>query len=77
MIRLSRLGMALAALAAGTVVLPVRSYATDQLACSANPTRTICGVKVTVGDPDNPCIKRDEKAYCPVQYSYYQNAATI
>lgn len=50
---------------------PAGSSAQQQQACSTTISNQSCGETVIVGDPKNPCIEHDGKAYCPVVSTYY------
>lgn len=69
--RNTRLAAAVASMLAVLVLAPTASRAAEQLDCTTVPTRKSCGFTVRVGDPTNPCIERDGKAYCPVTRYYY------
>lgn len=68
-----RIGSVCALAICALVMLPGNSGA-QQMACSTTVTTHSCGYVVTVGDPNNPCIERDGKAYCPVDAVYYPDA---
>lgn len=66
-----RLAFASLVIVTVAALTPAGSSAQQQQACSTTVSSQACGETVTVGDPKNPCIERDGKAYCPVVSTYY------
>ena len=71
MTRSGRIACLCFALIIGTAVMPPRSEAAQQLACTTTVSSRQCGSEVRVGDAEKPCIERDGKAYCPVFLTFY------